>query len=85
MRQTTTSGTERGYRLLGPEGYEGYEVHDPLGQRVGRAEKLFVNGDGDPKHVRVRIGLFGKSVLIPVEGIEANHERRTIVLRSSVR
>lgn len=83
LRQTTTSGTERGNRILGPEDYEGYEVHDPLGQRVGRAEKLFVNGDGDPKHVRVRLGFFGKSVLIPAVGINANHERRTIVLGSS--
>lgn len=71
---------ERGHRFRGPEDYEGYEVHDPLGQKVGRVEKLFVNGDGDPKHVRVRLGFFGKSVLIPAWGIKANHERRTIVL-----
>ena len=80
MRQTMTSGMESGHRFLGPDDYEGYEVQDPLGQRVGRAEKLFVNGDGYPKHIRVRLGFFGKSVLIPAVEIKANHERRTIVL-----
>lgn len=79
----TTTGMERGHRLLGPEDHEGYEVHDPLGQRVGRVEKLFTNGDGDPKHVRVRLGFFGKSVLIPVWDVKADHEQRTIVLGSS--
>lgn len=83
MRQTATTGMGRGQRLRGPEDYEGYEVHDPLGQRIGSAEKLFVNGDGDPKHVRVRLGFFGKSVLIPAWGIKADHERRRIVLGSS--
>ncbi len=85
MRQaaTTVTGPERRFRE--PEDYEGYEVHDPLGQRIGKAEKLFVNGGGDPRYVRVRLGFFGKRVLIPVEGITADSKRRTIVLRSSSR
>lgn len=85
MRQTTITVTEREHRFREPEDCEGYEVHDPLGQRIGKAEKLFVNGDGDPRYVQVRLGFFGKSVLIPVEGIVADPEWRTIVLRSSVR
>lgn len=85
MHQTAITVNERGHRCREPEDYEGYEVHDPLGQRIGKAEKLFVNGDGDPRYVRVRLGFFGRCVLIPVEGIGADHEQRTIVLRSSAR
>ena len=80
MRRTAKTGTGLGYHLHDLEDYQGYEVRDPLGQRIGRAEKLFVDGDGDPKHVRVRLGFFGKSVLIPVESLKADPERRTIVL-----
>ena len=85
MRQAATTVTEHERRLREPEDYEGYEVHDPLGQRIGKAQKLFVNGDGGPRYVRVRLGFFGKCVLIPTGGIAADHERRTMVLRSSAR
>lgn len=85
MRKTMLTGAGRERRFREPGGYEGYEVHDPLGKRIGRAEKVFVNGDGDPRHVRVRLRFFGKSVLIPVEGIGANPELRTLVLLSSAR
>lgn len=85
LRQTEIAGGERGHRFREPEGYEGYEVHDPLGQKVGSAEKIFADGDGSPKYIRVRLGFFGKSVLIPVEGIGVDAERRTLVLRRWVR
>lgn len=67
------------------EGYQGYEVRDLLGQRIGSAEKLFVGRNGDPEYIRVRLGFFGRSVLIPVEGIGADTERRTLVLRKLAR
>jgi hypothetical protein len=70
-----------GDHLKGPDDCRGYEVLDPLGQRIGRADKLFVNGDGGPEYVRVRIGFVRqRSVLIPVESAEVDTERRTIVL-----
>ena len=81
MQRTTTTGGERGQRSRGPEGYEGYEVRDPLGQKIGKAVELFVNGDGDAEYVRVRLGLYERSVLLPVEGVGADAERRTLVLR----
>jgi hypothetical protein len=53
----------------------------PLSQRIGRAERLFVNGDGGPEYVRVRIGFLGaRSVLILVEAAEVDAEEQTIVL-----
>ncbi len=81
MQQAVATGEGHEHRFGEPRGYEGYEVRDPLGQKIGKAEKLFVNGDGNPEYVRVRLGLFGRSVLIPVEGVRADAERRTLVLR----
>jgi hypothetical protein len=60
----------------------GYAVYDPLGQKIGRAEKVFVNWNKECEYVRVRIGLFGrKSVLIPVQLAEVDDERRILVLK----
>ncbi|MBA3424268.1 MAG: hypothetical protein H0U04_06910 [Rubrobacter sp.] len=65
-----------------PEKYAGYGVHDPLGQKVGSVQKLFVNDDGEPEYVRIRLGLFGwRSVLIPVENALADEERRRLTLQ----
>jgi PRC-barrel domain len=60
----------------------GYAVYDPLGQRIGSAEEVFVNRNEEPKYVRVRVGFFGqKSVLIPVQFAEVNDERRILFLK----
>lgn len=60
----------------------GYAVYDPLGQKIGRAEKVFVNWNEEPEYVRVRIGLFERrSVLIPVQFAELDDERRVLVLK----
>ena len=60
----------------------GYEVYDPLGQKIGSAEEVFVNRNEEPEYVRVRIGFFGrKSVLIPVQFAEVDDERQTLVLK----
>jgi hypothetical protein len=50
----------------------GYAVYDPVGQKIGSAEEVFANRDGEPVYVRVRIGLFGRTVLIPVQFIETD-------------
>jgi hypothetical protein len=60
----------------------GYAVYDPLGQKIGSAEEVFVNWSGEPEYVRVRIGLFGrKSALIPVQFAEVDDERQTLILK----
>jgi hypothetical protein len=52
-----------------------------VGQKIGRAEEVFANWDGEPVYIRVRIGLFGtRSVLIPVQFVETDEERKTLVL-----
>jgi len=65
-----------------PKRGAGYAVCDPLGQKIGSAEQVFVNGNGAPEYVRVRTGLFGmRSVLIPVQFVETDDERKTLVLK----
>lgn len=60
----------------------GYAVRDPLGRKVGRVEKLYLNHDGDPEYVMTRTGLLGlKSVLLPVQMVEVDEEQRTLLLR----
>lgn len=65
-----------------PGEYAGYEVLDPLGHRIGRAEKLFFNRNGGPEYVRVRIGrLFTKHVLIPVQDVAFDGAARSLTLK----
>lgn len=65
-----------------PEECVEYGAYDPLGQKIGSVEKIFVNGDREPEYVRVRMGLFRlKSVLIPVGFVEIDEGRRGLVLK----
>lgn len=60
----------------------GYTVYDPMGQKIGRAERVFLNWHQEPEYVRVRIGLIGRrSVLIPVQFAEIDDERQNLVLK----
>ena len=60
----------------------GYVVYDPVGQKIGSAEKVFVGWDSKPAYIRVRIGLFfTRTVLIPVQFVEADDEVKTLVLK----
>jgi hypothetical protein len=69
-------------RLQAPQEAVGYRVCDPLGQKIGEAEEIFVNEDMEPQYVRVKVGLFGtKSVLIPVVSVSVDEERQAITLQ----
>jgi hypothetical protein len=73
VRTTGSAASKRG---------AGYAVCDPLGQKIGSAQEVFVNRNEEPEYVRVRIGLFGrKSVLIPVQFAEVDDERQILVLK----
>jgi len=53
-----------------------------VGQKIGRAEQVFVNLDGEPMYIRVRIGfLFTSTVLIPVQFVETDDEDKTLILK----
>jgi PRC-barrel domain len=69
-------------RFLEPQEWTGYEVYDPLGQKIGQAEEILVNASDEPEYIRVRMGLLGpKTVLVPVHLAAADAERRAIELR----
>ena len=72
-------------QIEAPEKCVGYVVCDPLGQKIGSVEKLFVNENRQPEYVRVKIGLFGlKSVLIPTKSVVIDKERRNLMLKYKV-
>jgi PRC-barrel domain len=79
---TEASRKESGGPIWALEEYEGYTVCDPRGEKIGRAERLFLNGSGEPEYIRVKLGLFGfKAILIPVQTVAAHEERRILVLQ----
>ena len=77
---TAVSRKEPGGSIRAPEEYAGYTVCDPRGQKIGRAERLFMNGRGEPEYIKVKAGLF-KTVLIPVQAVAADEERRALILQ----
>ncbi len=79
--QRTRVNKKIGDQLDAPGECVGYGVYDPLGQRIGTAEKIFVNKPGEPQYIRVKMGVFGwKSILIPVESVAVNPGRKAITL-----
>ena len=83
MGQDTAIRAEGGeHRSVGSRWCEGYTLLDPLGQALGRAERIFCDRAGEPQYVRSRAGLFGKRlVLIPVMDVAIDHGHRAITLR----
>lgn len=84
MPQTATRAARGAWpveRFETPKQCAGYGVHDPLGRKIGRLKKLFLNESGGPEYAEVKVGLFGmKTVLIPLQTVTADAERRSLVL-----
>lgn len=77
----TTMDQESGESFPAPEQYVGYGVLDPSGRKIGKVDKIFVNGDGRPEYIRVRVGLLRRrTVLIPVGPVAADEKSRTLTL-----
>jgi hypothetical protein len=69
-------------RSLEPHEWAGYEVHDPLGQKIGQAEEILVNASDEPEYIRIKTGFFGlRPAPIPVRLVAADTERRVLLLR----
>lgn len=69
-------------RFEKPEAYVGYWVLDPEGRKLGIVSELYANTHNEPEYIRMSLGLFGlRSVLIPVQSVAVNEERRTLVLQ----
>jgi hypothetical protein len=85
MSQTATRTAARGAwpveRFETPQQCAGYRVRDPLGRKIGRLKRLFLNESGGPEYAEVKLGLLGlKTVLIPLQTVTADAERRFLVL-----
>ena len=85
MSQTATRAVGRGAWLV--ERFEtplqcaGYRVLDPRGGKIGKLKRLFLNGSGGAEYAEVKVGLYGmKRVLIPVQTVTVDTERRFLVL-----
>ena len=84
MSQTATRearGAWPAERFETPKQCAGYRVRDPRGRKVGSLKRLFLNGSGGAEYAEVNVGLFGmKTVLIPVQTVAVDTERRFLVL-----
>ena len=86
MSQTATRTATRGAwpveRFDEPKQCAGYWVRDPRGRRIGRLKRLFLNGSGGAEYAEVKVGLFGmKTILIPLQIVSVDAERRSLVLK----
>jgi hypothetical protein len=84
MSQTATRAARGAWpveRFEAPKQCAGYWVRDPLGRKIGRLKRLFLNGSGGAEYAEVKVGLFGmKTLLIPVQTVTADAEQRFLVL-----
>jgi hypothetical protein len=85
MSQTATRAATRGAwpveRFEAPKQCAGYWVRDPRGRKIGRLKRLFLNGSGGAEYAEVKVGLFRlRTVLIPVQIVSADAQRRFLVL-----
>jgi uncharacterized protein (TIGR02271 family) len=61
--------------------FAGYEVYDPMGQKIGKVDDLFVNEADQPEYVGVKTGLLGtKSTLIPWQIAEVREGEGRIIV-----
>ena len=85
MSQTATRAATRGAwpveRFDEPKQCAGYWVRDPRGRKIGRLKRFYLNGSGGAEYAEVKVGFFGlKTILIPVQTVSVNAERRSLVL-----
>ncbi len=58
--------------------YQGYEVYDPNGEKIGKVDDLFVDENDQPEYIGVKMGFLGtRSTLIPwqIATVDENDRR----------
>jgi hypothetical protein len=67
------------------EKYEGYEVYDNAGEKIGKVDDLFIDETEREEYIGVKMGLFGLSgkTLIPMELARVDQQERTIEVAAS--
>lgn len=62
------------------ERYNGYEVHDPQGEKIGKVNDLFVNENDESEYIGVKMGFMGmNTTLIPAEIVTSTDEERQVL------
>ena len=67
------------------EKYEGYEVYDNAGEKIGKVDDLFIDEADREEYIGVKMGLFGLSgkTLIPKEIAHVDEQQRRIEVAAS--
>lgn len=68
-------------RVEEPGRYAGYSLLDPLGQRIGKVERVFASDRNEPQYVRVTIGwIRSKTLVIPTDRVAVDEVLQTLTL-----
>jgi len=62
MSQTATRAARGAWpveRFETPQQCAGYRVRDPLGRKIGRLKRLFLNESGGAEYAELSVGLLG--------------------------
>jgi len=67
------------------ERYEGYEVYDNAGEKIGKVDDLFIDETDREEYIGVKMGPFGLSgkTLIPMELAHVDEQQRRIEVAAS--
>jgi sporulation protein YlmC with PRC-barrel domain len=67
------------------ERYEGYEVYDKAGEKIGKVDDLFIGETDSEEYIGVKMGLFGLSgkTLIPREIARVDEQQHRIEVAAS--
>ena len=59
--------------------FAGYEIYDAAEERIGKVDEIFVDENGSPEYVGMKIGRSGAgAVLIPLDAVRVDEGRRAI-------
>jgi uncharacterized protein (TIGR02271 family) len=57
------------------ERFDGYEVYDPNGEKIGKVDDLFVDENDNPEYIGVKMGFLGmSSTLIPWQAVSSSDD-----------
>ena len=63
--------------------YEGFQVNDRDGEKIGKVDDLFVDEDSDAEYIGVKMGFLGmNSTLIPMEICRVDESDQTITVNT---
>jgi hypothetical protein len=68
------------------DAFSGWELRDPLGRRVGRVSRVFVDRSDRAVRVEAAMGPFGmRKIMLPVDGVGVDRGDRALFLLGKAR